>query len=257
MAIIITFESWTTRHPWFLYARSHLVQVPFLLVDRSPCTDPYFDPFSPPGSARPVISGLCRRRKHYTVGQRFVFITRVDRRVLSQLGRLPPSAGPDPWYFGVAAVSVRSIHPSHQHAAASFQSGKYAAAPSPTDYPPNLAHNPYPGAAAARESCITHDVNATPPRPHTPATSTATMHRAHYNFYRTRQKGLPVAECQYERRGDRFALALDPQQAPVFEPRDWGNEQMNQFGRIIPDDVAETLTERIAKAGGTIAATPV
>lgn len=128
-AIIITFESWTTRHSWFDYARAHPAQVPLLLVDRSPCTDPYFDPFCAPESARPVISGLCRRRKNYTIGQRFVYITRVDPRVLSQLGRLPVSAGPGPWYFGVAAVCVRSLHPSHRDAAATFKSGKYAAAP--------------------------------------------------------------------------------------------------------------------------------
>jgi hypothetical protein len=44
---------------------------------------------------------------------------------------------------------------------------------------------------------------------------------------------------------------------PVLEPRDWGNKQLNQFGRIIPDDVAEILTKHIAQAGGAVAATPV
>ena len=58
---LISFESWVSTDKAFNYAKHHTNGVPFLLVDRSPCPDLFFDPFEVSDHDRVcVISGLCR-----------------------------------------------------------------------------------------------------------------------------------------------------------------------------------------------------
>ncbi len=247
MPILITFESWVTVDAWFAYAAARPLDVPHVLIDRSQCTDPFFDHFTPAFHARPLISGLCRPRKSYPIGERFIYITRVDRRVLSSLGRAAPTPN-GAVYFGVAALRVAAVHPTHAAAAATFGQAPYAVNPSPSAHPPNLAHSPYPGASVECRSCITHDVHADPPRAHTALTATTGMHRAHYNFYRGRQRGLPVAECIFTHIDGRAARALDPAKAPLLSPSDWAERKMNQRGLRISDSEADGITRKIASA---------
>src|SRR4051794_24561694 len=97
-AKLMTFESWVTREAWYRYARSAPQDVPHLLVDRSPCCDPFFDPFAGKASERvPTISGLCRCWKGFQVGLRVVYVTRLDRRVAEEIGR--PIATMNPVYL--------------------------------------------------------------------------------------------------------------------------------------------------------------
>jgi hypothetical protein len=67
---LLTFESWVTRATWYDYALAYPEMIPFPLIDRSPCQDPFFDPFAAPQDRRPVISGLCRGRamRNFRVG---------------------------------------------------------------------------------------------------------------------------------------------------------------------------------------------
>ena len=241
--LITTFESWVTRFEWYSYAARHRAAVPHVLVDRSQCTDPFLDQFNPTAIARPLLSGLCRPRSSYQVGGRIVYLTRVDRRVLSELGRSPPTDS-GALYFLVAALRIGVVHATHRDAAKTFSSGHYAPDPNPTPYPPNLSHAAYPGGALARGSCITHDVTAASPRAHTPATSTTRMHRFHYEFYRKRGRRFPVAECTFERGG----RILDPQLAPILSRECWGGRKMNQRGLRIDELIYNSLLRALRKS---------
>lgn len=241
--LITTFESWVTRFEWYSYAARHRAAVPHVLVDRSQCTDPFPDQFSPTATARPLLSGLCRPRSSYRVGDRIMYLTRVNRRVLSELGRSPPTES-GALYFLVAALRIGVVHPTHRDAAMTFSPGRYAPNPNATPYPPNLAHAAYPGAALARGSCITHDMGADPVRPHTPDTSTTGMHRSHYEFYRKRGQRLPVAECRFERGG----RILDPQLAPILSAEWWRGRKMNQRGLRIDELTYNSLLRALRKS---------
>lgn len=241
-AMLITFESWVTHLEWYSYAKCHPAAVPHLLVDRSQCTDPFFDLFTPVSFARPLISGLCRPRRRYPERGRIVYLTRVDRRVLRELGRAAPTAS-GAVYFLVAALQIERTHPSHGAAADTFQPRRYVIEPSSSPYPPNLAHGPYPGASVVRESCITHDMHADPPCPHTPDTSTKEMHRSHYNFYRTRQRTRPVAECRF----DDGALVVDPRVAPILMAESWDGRKINQQGLRIDQHIYGKLVQMLSQ----------
>jgi hypothetical protein len=240
MSIIITFESWVTKLTWYRYAVNHRSDIPYLLIDRSPCTEPFFDHYTPPAVARPLISGLCRPRKNYQAGGRFIYLTRIDRDVLSRLGRKAPIAR-GAVYLGVASLLVQRMHDSHADAAATFQPAQYASIPPLSAYPPNLAHASYPGAAVDRMGCITHYDDVA----HTPDSSTPAMHRLQYMEYHRRQRGLPVAECRFENRDGIPALVLNPHVAVGLSQRDWGDRKLNQRGIHVDEDVAGALVQRL------------
>lgn len=70
---VLTFESWVTKREWFQYAIDHPATIPYLLCDRSPCQDPFFDLFAPaPRDREPMITGLCRSLKNFCEGDRYV-----------------------------------------------------------------------------------------------------------------------------------------------------------------------------------------
>lgn len=223
--LVTTFETWVTHRDWFTHATLNPAAMPHLLVDRSQCTDPFLDQFTPVAAARPLLSGICRRRTRYPIGGRIIYVTRIDRRILPLLHRQATSPTRS-LYLVVAALSITEIHATHRDAANTFSPNRYAPEPTLTPFPPNLVHLPYPGAALARGSCITHDVTTTRPTPHTPRTSTAIMHRRHYAAYRSREPGLPVAECRFLR-GIRY---LDPSNAPMISPSAWGGNPMGRRG---------------------------
>ena len=229
MTKLITFESWVTRWDWYLYAQKNPHLVPILLVDRSPCCDPFFDPYAPsPKERRPLISGLCRRLKNFDQGDRFIYITRVDPKVYRCFGHELPDR--QPRYFGVAALIVDKVWESHSLAAESFHPRRYVVNPFPTSYPPNLAHHCQPVAAVTRKSCIVYDNKR---NAYTPLKSSDNLWRHQYNTYCKRQKksSLRVAECRIEHVEGMEALKLTSQESPVFTTTDWGDKRINIMGR--------------------------
>jgi hypothetical protein len=243
---LLTFESWVTRREWFSYARENPEHVPFPLVDRSPCQEPFFDPYAPsPQSRRPLITGLCRCLRNFQPGDRYLYITRIDCRICDQLG-IRVVAG-QPHYFGVAALVVERVWESHGEAASTFHPRRYVVAPEPTPYPPNLAHERQPTAAVVRQSCIVHDMGKTA---HPPLESDEALWRHAYRAYHLRQRdrSLRAAECRVELVGGWEALRLAPTSAPVFTPLDWGGATMTMGGRWITKSRADELHARIAGA---------
>jgi hypothetical protein len=230
---LLTFESWVTKWEWYCYARDNPQHVPFLLLDRSPCQDPFFDPYAPSISERiPLISGLCRARKNFKKGEHFIYITRVDRRVANELGLRVRSGSSN--YFGVAALTVQQILPTHADATALFSPRRYVVAPEITLYPPNIAaFRSKTEAAVARESCIVHHQG----RAHTPYSSTASQWRALYHGYYSRQESrkLRVACCQVDTINGKETLQLIHDSAPVFTNEDWGNRRLNVNGIFIDE----------------------
>lgn len=225
---------------------------PFLLADRSPCTEPFFDPYADPADRRPLISGLCRGRKNFTCGERFVYVTPVHRVVLRQLACQYPHLAFDArdqsqHYFGVAALTVIRVWESHAAAAQDFVPRRYVVDPVCTPYPPNLAHGDPPGGAVSRESCVVYTKNG----PHTPRTSTPDDWREQIGAYHALavkgKQPLRVAECKIERVDGHEALRLNPQCAPLFTAANWGGSQMNVNGIWIDELWAKKLRSRIAQ----------
>jgi hypothetical protein len=239
---LLTFQSWVTQAAWHRYALQHPDLIPFQLIDRSPCQDPFFDPFAAPDRRRPVISGLCRAIRNFRVGDRFIYIARVDRRVARRLG-IVDAAGPR--YFAVAALRVVRVWESHQIASTDFTPRQYVAVPPVTPYPPNLAFANHPEAAAARVCSIIHDEND---RWHLPDDATDRMWRRQYLGYRTRQirRRLRAAECEVERVDGRECLQLLPGRAPLVTPEWWGGVQMNVMGHPISEEFARPIRIAIA-----------
>lgn len=242
MIKLLTCQTWVTRRDWFAYARHHPGQVPFLLVDRSPCTDPFLDPYASSEERRPIISGLCRGLKHFRLGDSYIYITRVDPSVCRDLGISTAS------YLGIAALTITSVHASHAAAAATFTSKHYVVAPVLTPYPPNLAHDPQMPAAVLRESCIVSLKSDHSAVHSTPDCSTDAEWRQQVKFYHWRQKQrqLHVAECRLHQVGGRDVLQLNPEHAPVFTPDDWGSKQMNVHGIELQAMQADQFYRRIA-----------
>jgi hypothetical protein len=247
---LLTFESWV-RHPsYYQYAKEHPEQVPFILADRSPCTDPFFDLYAAPHDRRPLISGLCRGLKNFRRGDRMIYVARVDNHVQRALAQIYPDLAIDSRdrttrYFGVAALRVIHVWDTHLAAAADFRPRRYVVAPDPTPYPPNLAHTCSKDAAVARESCVVHTATGA----HTPATSTSDMWGWQINEYHLRQKrwALQAAQCEVEWVAGHEALRIDPASAPVFTRVHWGDLKPNLKGIWIPEAAAASLRESIAQ----------
>jgi hypothetical protein len=122
-----------------------------MLVDRSPCSEPFFDPFSE--VKRPLISGLCRGFKNFDVGSLFIYVTKVDPKVLEKI-KLNYDVKRTQ-YFGVAALRIKKIHSNHEEASKAYSPSRYVAEPLITQYQPNLAYSREPISAATINSCIT------------------------------------------------------------------------------------------------------
>ncbi len=254
---LLTFESWVTRWDWYQYAKAHPQHVPHLLIDRSMCQEPFFDLYAAPNERRPLISGLCRCLKNFSQGQRFLYITRIDKRVCKDLGI---SADGGPCYFGVAALTVERMWPSLEAVAGSFQPRQYVVAPAITWYPPNIAFSKAPDVAVSRECCtVLVGTNLKPGasvgslanfkrKALTPLVSTDAQWRQQYAAYRQRQKAykLRVGECHVDVVDGVQALAIDHSSAPILSPADWVEVKHNVMGIMIGNECAGHLRDRIA-----------
>jgi hypothetical protein len=251
MIKLLTCQTWVTEWDWFVYAQRHPEQVPFLLVDRSPCTDPFLDPYTPSKEERRlIISGLCRVnqiKKYLRQGNTFIFITRVDHRVCRKLKI--PTADERHTYLGIAALKIVREHASHEDAAKTFTSRRYIVAPDPTLYPPNLAHDLSTRVAVLRENCIVSLKRGNSAVHYTPDCSTDAQWWEQVKSYYVRQKKnkLPAAECCLVQVGGLEAIQLDPAHAPIFTPADWGGKQMNLPGIELQAAKADQLCQRIAR----------
>ena len=250
MIKLLTCQTWVTEWDWFDYAQKHPKQVPSLLVDRSPCTDPFLDPYTlSKEERRPIISGLCRAhqiKKHLRQGHIFIYITRVDHQVCRELKI--PTTDEMHTYLGIAALTVASVHKSHAKAAVTFPSKRYVVAPDPTPYPPNLAHDFHMPAAVLRESCIVSLKRGKKTIHCTPDHSNDCEWGEQITSYYVRQKKyqLPAAECCLVRVGCLEAIQLDPAHTPVFTPADWGGEPMNIPGIDLQATKADWFCRQIA-----------
>jgi hypothetical protein len=244
---LLTCETWVTRWQWYTYAIQNPSLVPFLLVDRSPCTDPFLDPFALPNERRPLISGLCRCLKNFQREDTFIYVTRIDRRIYGKLGIA--SANNGPFYLGIAALEVTLLHVTHAVAAQTFTPRRFNVAPSLTPYPPNLAHERNSPATVSPQSCIVSILDANRRVRHlTPQNATEEEWRQQVRAYHIRQrdKGLGVAECRVKTWQGLEALCLDPKRSPIFTPADWGGDQMNVQGIRITSGKADEFCARIA-----------
>jgi hypothetical protein len=244
---LLTCQTWVTEWSWFDYAKKHREQVSFLLVDRSPCTDPFFDPYaSSVEKRRPIISGLCRCIKNFHQGDTYIYITRVNLKVCHELGI--PTENSMATYLGIAALTVVKVYESHAEAVSTFSSRRYVVAPTPTPYPPNLAHESDTRAAVWRKSCIVSLRRDHSSVHYTPDCSTDDQWRQQVRFYhwREKEKHLRVAECSLQHVDGREALQLYPEHAPIITPSCWGGNQLNINGIELQAECATQLSRRIA-----------
>jgi hypothetical protein len=248
----LTYHSWVSEWPWYEYARRHPEDVPYLLIDRALCEEPFLDVFAAsPAERQPVISGVCRCRKP-KVGDRFIYRTKINSLVAKQLG-VPPL------YFVVAAMRVEKVYKSHEAASCDFTPRRYVTAPDPTPYSPNLVHALESVATACRESCIVFRSNtpgssAIDPEKRTPLVpweSTESDRQNTYHGYTERMHKckLHAALCRIEIVNGREALALDPAHTPVLSVDECEQWRESGNGRRIPEWFAADLRGRIAAAG--------
>lgn len=253
---MLTFESWVTKWEWYDYAAKNRDLVPYLLIDRSLCEEPFFDAFAPsPADRQPVISGLCRVRKNFEIGQKFIYRTKIDDRVAEDL-RLPLRTR----YLAVASMVVKEVAESHDKASRLFAPRRYVVAPGITPYPPNLVQSLAPIAAVDRRACIVFKArdpgsSAIAPserKPLTPVRSTEQDRQSTYAGYhdRMQQRKLRAALCRIEVVDRREALVLDPARAVALMADDYGVESGN--GLLVPEELAAHLRNRIAAAGAYI-----
>jgi hypothetical protein len=255
---LLTFESWVTKWDWYHYALAHPEHVPYLLIDRALCEEPFLDAFADsPAVRQPVISGVCRERKNFTAGASFMYRTKIDPRVAELLGLNKRQT----LYFAVAALGVVNVVESHELASRCFSPRRYVVAPKVTPYPPNLVHAEEPVAAACRESCIvfrtgTSDISAITPGQRRPLTPLDSLEQDRINTYagyqeRMRRRNLRVALCRVEAVDGHEALCLDLGCAPIISSAEYEVECGN--GRIISAERAAALRCRIAASGMPVA----
>jgi hypothetical protein len=182
--------------------------------------------------------------RNLAAGDQFIYITRIARRVAADLDLNP---GDDAEHFAVAALRVVQVWETHREAAAAFTPRQYVARPEETPYPPNLAFEPRPVAAAARECSIVHDDRH---RPHLPDDSTDRMWRRQYLGYLTRQRRsrLRAAVCVVETEDGLDCLQLDPERAPIIARAAWGGMRLNINGQPIPEALAQPIRLAIARS---------
>jgi hypothetical protein len=132
-------------------------------------------------------------------------------------------------------------------ASADLEPRRYVSLPTKTPYPPKLAFEPNPVAAAARQCSVIHDEND---KWHLPDDATDRMWARQYPAYRTRQvrSCLRAAECAIETEDGLNCLQPEPSRAPVITPNWWGGARMNVMGQRIPEALAVPIRKAIAQS---------
>jgi hypothetical protein len=231
---ILTFESWLTTDKAFDYALRHPELVPHLLVDRSPCSDPFFDPFSPSDSARQaVIGGLCRGFVP-AEGTELLYITKLSRTAVKALGRTEKVR-----YLAAAYLVVNEVVADHDLACKRFSPSHYVYRDRLTIRPPNVIGADQSAVAMPRESCLIRPDGKTMYTPKDLQSVEAYLPNIEEYVRRSKGEGfrgervrrpMRVAICSVEK------LSLDWKLAPFFDPAclspdSKGRRILNQNGR--------------------------
>jgi len=213
---VITFESWATTERGFEYACRNPQHVPSLLVDRSPCSDPFFDPYAPDDSRRAVVSGLCRGFVPHE-GDEILYITRLSKEASAKRNNAR--------YLAVAHLLAEGRIKNHETALASFEPQHYVSREKLTSRPPNVIGPNHKDVAMPSRSCIIRPDAKTAILPDDPRAPHE--YEPHITSYEERSKGtgfkligrskrprkpLAVAICRV------LHLALDWKTAPPFDP---------------------------------------
>jgi hypothetical protein len=214
---VISFESWVSTEEGFGYAKTHPQDVPHLLVDRSPCSDPFFDPFAPSDAERQVtVSGLCRCFVPQ-LGQEILYLTKICRTARHEIPNADAGSGFS--HLVVAMIKVGQVFKSHEEAAKSFSPARFTIRGERTPRPPNVIGPNHLEAAVPLRSCLLREG---PKRLYTPGDSLAQeKYLMNVAFYRNRSLGLNnngkslrnplgVALCRVER------IELNWRKAPVL-----------------------------------------
>lgn len=148
-ASLFTFETFARKAEWFDYWNSILdEQKPWggaLFIDRSPCSDPFFDP-SHVGQAshRPTIGNLCRPGLRLDLGNVRLYGARIDEKIdrkkLEPFVSGWPSSEGNGLYAIVALLEVVRSYPNHQEAAriAFAKDNEWIPGAGSSPWPPNL-----------------------------------------------------------------------------------------------------------------------
>lgn len=227
---VITFESWLTTDRAFGYATRNPAHVPFPVADRSPCSDPFFDPFQSEDSARrAVIGGLCRGFVP-TVGQELLYITKLSKQASGARNQ-------NERYLAVAYLSVEKVCADHMSACIEFEPSRYVSFNRITTRPPNVIGPNHSEVAMPRNSCLIRPDARTMFTPDDPESIESYLpniddyvRRSEGTGFRKPRRKLRVAICKVNR------LVLDWRAAPSFElarlPTDKsGKHSLNLNGR--------------------------
>ena len=223
------------------------------------CQDPFLDQFQAINNAEPVISGLCRGLSNrLQVNDILIYITKIPISVLRQIGLYNNQQLPV--YLGVAILKVDRIISSHSAAANTFAARQYIASPNYTPFPPNLAHNPRPIAALKRSACVTYKKVKTKNnhwqyRPIIGSNAIQSEYQSNYTLYHQRQQNmysnpLPVALCSFLRTNPFMGgniqnpRPLDPSNAPIITPADWGGCPINIQGICLNPTYANNIMKK-------------
>lgn len=258
MIKLLTCETWVSRNDFYAYTTANASKFPNLLIDRSMCQDPFLDQYQPVNKAKAIISGLCRGLSNkLSKNDTIKYVTKVPNLVLKKIygGQqkvLQQVSTRNDWYFGVAILRVDDIVDSHLLASNKYTTPRqFVHNPSVTPYPPNLAHNPTPVAAAD----ISESVSYVGSCRYIGSNSTCIDYNHNYHFYHRRQScmykgGLKVAECVFVQRNafggtnPSNPRPLNPANAPLLNSSDWGNTKMNIQGIELNKQQASNIVSK-------------
>ncbi|MEK4486918.1 hypothetical protein MHH81_15320 [Psychrobacillus sp. FSL H8-0484] len=245
--ICLTFESWYSKYEWYEYSnKNKYLEIP-MLTDRSPCSDPFFDIYS--NNKRPLLSGLCRAKKHYTIGDRYVYITKINKRICKEKGFIKNPS--EIHYCLVASLIVKKTFDSHELAAESFKKSKFTVHPEETNHPPNLITSDLPECAISKDYCIVVSKAKKGKQQLAPDKATIEDWKYQYHLYdnRKKKKNLRVAECEYEiLKNGKYALIQNLNKKHIiteselqffYEKSD--SPKMNTMGRKINESKVQDL----------------
>lgn len=123
---LLTFETFARHRNWFAYWQKVRPWNGTLWLDRSPCSEPFFDPlhWGMPQHC-PTIGGLCRPNLKLVSGDTRVYVAPVDPSILLEdlqpfVCRYPIASGAARLYAVVAVLTLVKVYPTHGAAVADF-----------------------------------------------------------------------------------------------------------------------------------------
>lgn len=167
---LLTFETFARKKAWFTYWQNVKPWNETLWLDRSPCSEPFFDPLHVNTvNHYPTIGGICRPNLKLQVGDWRVYVAQIDPKIPPS--DLAPYVNPNRWplsnninglYAVVAVLEIVHVYPSHLCAEKTFAKGRpevlIPGQPAVTS-PPNLLVSNRPDHTVPRGWCIAYAGN--------------------------------------------------------------------------------------------------